>query len=56
MTEEDLRCAMECVRVHRGSVAMMKGERFHMAVIGTKGEIIGSVKCDKDGCSKFYAV
>lgn len=56
MTDTDLRYAMECVRVHRGAVAMMKGERFHMAVIGKSGDIIGTVKCDKKGSSNFYAV
>ena len=54
MTENELRTAMECVKIHRGAVAMMKGEYFHMAVVNSKKEIIGTVKCDKDGESRFF--
>ena len=56
MSDEELKIALECVRIHRGAVAMMGGESFHMAVINARGDIIGTVRCDSKKKSKFYAV
>ena len=56
MNEEELKIAIGCIKVHKGGVAMMNGEVFHMAVVNDKKDIIGTVKCDGDGVSRFYAV
>ncbi len=56
ISEEDLKTAIDCIRIHRGGVAMMKSQRFHMAVVNENEKIIGTVKRNGDGVSMFYHV